>query len=151
MAQKAYSLSHTKWMCKHRIVFTPKYRRKVIYNQVRKDIGETLGKLCEHRGVEMIEGHLMPDHVHMLVAIPPKISVSSFMGYLKGKSSLMAFDRHANMKYKFGNRKFWAEGYYVSTVGLNEATIAKYIREQEAADIALDRLSVKEYGDPFIK
>ena len=151
MAQKAYSLSHTKWMCKHRIVFTPKYRRKVIYNQVRKDIGETLGKLCEHRGVEMIEGHLMPDHVHMLVAIPPKVSVSSFMGYLKGKSSPMVFDRHANMKYKFGNRKFWAEGYYVSTVGLNEATIAKYIREQEAADIALDRLSVKEYGDPFIK
>ena len=151
MAQKAYSLSHTKWMCKHRIVFTPKYRRKVIYNQVRKDIGETLGKLCEHRGVEMIEGHLMPDHVHMLVAIPPKISVSSFMGYLKGKSSPMVFDRHANMKYKFGNRKFWAEGHCVSTVGLNEATIAKYIREQEAADIALDRLSVKEYGDPFAK
>ena len=151
MAQKAYGLSHTKRMCKHRIVFTPKYRRKVIYNQVRKDIGETLGKLCEHRGVEMIEGHLMPDHVHMLVAIPPKISVSSFMGYLKGKSSPMVFDRHANMKYKFGNRKFWAEGHCVSTVGLNEATIAKYIREQEAADIALDRLSVKEYGDPFVK
>ena len=151
MAQKAYSLSHTKWMCKHRIVFTPKYRRKVIYNQVRKDIGETLGKLCEYKGVETIEGHLMPDHVHMLVAIPPKISVSSFMGYLKGKSSLMVFDRHADMKYKFGSRKFWAEGHCVSTVGLNEATIAKYIREQEAADIALDRLSVKEYGDPFAK
>ena len=151
MAQKAYSPSHTKWMCKHRIVFTPKYRRKVIYNQVRKDIGEILGKLCEHRGVEMIEGHLMPDHAHMPVAVPPKIGVSSFMGYLKGKSSLMAFDRHANMKYKFGNRKFWAEGRCVSTVGLNEATIEKYIREQEAADIALDRPSVKEYGDPFAK
>ena len=132
-------------------MFTPKYRRKVIYNQVRKDIGETLGKLCEHRGVEIIEGHLMPDHVHMLVAIPPKISVSSFMGYLKGKSSPMVFDRHANMRYKFGTRKFWAEGRCVSTVGLNEATIAKCMREQEAADIALDRLSVKGYGDPFAK
>ena len=99
----------------------------------------------------MIEGHLMPDHVHMPVARPPKISVSSFMGYLKGKSSLMIFDRHANMKYKFGNRKFWAEGHCVSTVGLNGATMAKCIREQEAADIALDRPSVKEYGDPFAK
>ena len=151
MAQKAYSLSHTKWMCKYHIVFTPKYRRKVIYNQVRKDIGEILRKLCEYKGVEVIEGRLMPDHVHMLVAVPPEISVSSFMGYLKGKSSLVIFDRHANMKYKFGNRKFWAEGHCVSTVGLNEATIAKYIREQEAADIALDRLSVKGHGDPFVK
>lgn len=151
MAQKAHGLSHAKWMCRHHIVFTPKYRRKVIYNQVRKDMGEILGRLCEHMGVEIIEGHLMPDHVHMLVAIPPKASVSSFMGYLKGKSSPMVFDRHANMKYKFGNRKFWAEGRCVSTVGLNEATIAKYIREQEAADIALDRLSVKEYGDPFVR
>lgn len=101
--------------------------------------------------MEIIEGHLMPDHVHILVIIPPKISVSSFMGYLKGKSALMVFDEHANLKYKFGNRRFWAEGYYVSTVGLNEATIAKYIREQEAADIALDRLIVKEYEDPFVK
>ena len=151
MAQKAYGLSHTKWMCKYHIVFTSKCRRKVIYNQVRKDIGEILRKLCEYKGIEIIEGHLMPDHVHMLVAIPPKISVSSFMGYLKGKSSLMIFDRHANMKYKFGNRKFWAEGHCVSTVGLNEATIAKYIREQEAADIALDRLSAKGHGDPFVK
>ena len=115
-------------MCKYHIVFTPKYRRKVIYNQIRKDIGEILRKLCEYKGVEIIEGHLMPDHVHMLVAIPPKYSVASVMGRLKGKSSLMIFDRHANLKYKFGNRKFWAEGYYVSTVGLNEATIAKYIR-----------------------
>ena len=149
MAQKAYSLSHTKWMCKYHVVFTPKYRRKVIYNQIRSDLGEIFRKLCRYKGIEIIEGHLMPDHVHMLLAIPPKYSVSSVMGYLKGKSSLMVFDRHANMKYKFGNRKFWAEGYYVSTVGLNEATIAKYIREQEKADIALDRLSVKEYEDPF--
>ena len=149
MAQKANSLSHTKWLCKYHIVFTPKYRRKVIYNQYRRDLGEILRMLCQWKGVEIIEGHLMPDHVHMLVSIPPKLSVSSFMGYLKGKSSLMMFDRHANLKYKFGNRKFWAEGYYVSTVGLNEKTIAKYIREQERADIALDRLSVKEYEDPF--
>ena len=151
MAQKAYCPSHAKWMCKHHIVFTPKYRRKIIYNQIRRDIGEILRRLCEYKGVEIIEGHLMPDHVHIPVGIPPKISVSSFMGYLKGKSALMVFDKHANLKYKFGNRRFWAEGYYVSTVGLNEATIAKYIREQEAADIALDRLSVKEYEDPFAK
>ena len=138
MANKAYSLSHTKWMCKYHIVFTPKYRRKAIYGQIRSDIGEILRRLCEHKGVEIIEGHLMPDHVHMLLAIPPKYSVSSVMGYLKGKSSLMIFDKHANLKYKFGNRRF-------------EAAIAKYIREQEAADIALDKLSVKEYSDPFKK
>ena len=114
MAQKAYSLSHTKWLCKYHIVFTPKYRRKVIYNQIRSDVGEILRRLCEYKGVEIIEGHLMPDHVHMLVAIPPKYSVSSVMGYLKGKSSLMIFDKHANLKYKFGNRKFWAEGYFLN-------------------------------------
>ena len=102
-----------------------------------------------NKGVEIIEGHLLPDHIHMLVSIPPKISVSSFMGYLKGKSALMIFDKHANLKYKFGNRHFWAEGYYVSTVGLNEATIKKYIQEQEKHDIAMDKLSVKEYEDPF--
>ncbi len=151
VAQKANSLSHTKWLCKYHIVFTPKYRRKVIYNQYRKTIGEIFRLLCKYKGVEILEGHLMPDHIHMLVSIPPKISVSSFMGYLKGKSSLMIFDRHANLKYKYGNRKFWAEGYYVSTVGLNEATIAKYIREQEKHDIAIDKLTTKEYEDPFNK
>ena len=112
---------------------------------------EIFRRLCSYKGVEIIEGHLMPDHVHMLVSIQPKMSVSSFMGYLKGKSSLMIFEKHGNLKYKFGNRKFWAEGYYVSTVGLNEATIAKYIREQEAHDQALDKLSVKEYDDPFAR
>ena len=146
MANTTNSLSHTKWMCKYHIVFTPKYRRKAIYKVSIKDI---LQQLCKYKGVEILEGHLMPDHVHMLVSIPPKISVSSFMGYLKGKSALMIFDKHANLKYKFGNRHFWAEGYYVSTVGLNEATIKKYIQEQEAHDIALDKLSVKEYEDPF--
>jgi putative transposase len=107
--------------------------------------------LCKYKGVEIIEGHMMPDHVHMLVAIPPRISVSSFMGYLKGKSALMMFERHANLKYKFGNRHFWAEGYYVSTVGLNEETIRKYIRDQEKQDMAKDKLSVKEYDDPFAR
>lgn len=149
MAKKAYSLAHTKWLCKYHIVFIPKYRRKIIYNQYRKDLAEILSNLCKYKGVEVIEGHLMTDHVHMLVAIPPKIAISSFMGYLKGKSALMMFDRHAKLKYKFGNRHFWAEGYYVSTVGLNEATIAKYIREQEMHDQAVDRLSVKEYENPF--
>lgn len=107
--------------------------------------------LCRYKGVEIIEGHLMSDHVHMLVMIPPKLSVSSFMGYLKGKLALMIFDRHANLKYKYGNRHFWVEGYYVSTVGLNDQTVAKYIREQEQHDIAMDKLSVKEYKDPFEK
>ena len=141
MAQKAYSLSHTKWMCKYHIVFTPKYRRKVIYNQIRSDIGEILRKLCEYKGIEIIEGHLMPDHVHVLLAIPPKYSVASVMGYLKGKSSLMIFDRHANLKYKFGNRKFWAEGHCVSTdrratgqdaLGLDEVRARAFRREPGA-------------------
>ena len=125
--------------------------QEVIYNKYREDLREILKMLCDWKGVEILEGHLMPDHIHMLVSIPPKISVSSFMGYLKGKSSLLMFDRHANLKYKYGNRKFWAEGYYVSTVGLNEATIRKYIREQENADIAQDKLSLKEYENPFDK
>ena len=143
------SLAHTKWECKYQIVFAPKYRRQVIYGKIKQDVGQMLRKLCEYKGVEIIEGHLMSDHVHMLVMIPPKLSVSSFMGYLKGKSALMIFDRHANLKYKYGNRHFWSEGYYVSTVGLNDQTVAKYIREQEGHDIAMDKLSVKEYQNPF--
>lgn len=149
MAQKTDSLAHTKWMCKYHIVFAPKYRRKVIYNQIRKDIGEIMQELCKYKGVEIVEGHMMADHIHMLLSIPPKYSVSSVMGYLKGKSALMIFERHANLKYKYGNRHFWCEGYYVSTVGLNEETIKKYIAEQEQRDQAVDRLSVKEYKDPF--
>lgn len=149
MANIRDSLSHTKWLCKYHIVFTPKYRRKAIYGQYKKSIGQILRQLCNYKGVEIIEGHLMIDHIHMLVSIPPKYSVSQFMGYLKGKSSLMIFDRHANLKYKFGNRHFWAEGYYVSTVGLNEATIKKYIQEQESHDIAMDKLNMKEWEDPF--
>ncbi|MBQ7883382.1 MAG: IS200/IS605 family transposase [Phascolarctobacterium sp.] len=149
MANKTNELSHTKWLCKYHIVFTPKYRRKIIFNQYRESLIEFFKRLCSYKGVEIIEGHMMPDHVHLLVSIPPKIAVSTFVGYLKGKSALMMFDKHANLKYKFGNRHFWAEGYYVSTVGLNEATIKKYIEEQEKHDIALDKLSVREYEDPF--
>ena len=149
MANQTNSLAHTKWMCKYHIVFTPKYRRKAIYNQYRPDLRDIIKTLCKYKGVEIIEGHMMADHVHLLLSIPPKMSVSSFMGYLKGKSALMIFDKHANLKYKYGNRHFWAEGYYVSTVGLNEATIQKYIQDQDKHDIALDKLSVKEYEDPF--
>ena len=149
MAQKAHGLSHTKWMCKYHIVFTPKYRRKVIYNQIRSDIGEILGKLCEYKGIEIIEGHLMPDHVHVLLAIPPKYSVASVMGYLKGKSSLMIFDRHANLKYKYGNRHFWARGYYVDTVGRNKKQIQEYIKNQLTEDQIADQLGMKELVDPF--
>lgn len=149
MANKTNELSNTKWLCKYHIVFTPKYRRKIIFNQYREDLVEMFKRLCSYKGVEIIEGHMMPDHVHLLVSIPPKIVVSTFVGYLKGKSALMMFGKHANLKYKFGNRRFWAEGYYVSTVGLNEATIKKYIAEQEKHDIALDKLSVREYEDPF--
>ena len=149
MAKKENALAYTKWMCKYHIVFTPKYRRKMIYNQYREDVREIIKQLCSYKGVEILGGNVMSDHVHILVSIPPKMSVSSFMGYLKGKSALMMFDRHANLKYKFGNRHFWSEGYYVSTVGLNEAVIKKYIQDQEKYDIAMDKLSVKEYEDPF--
>ena len=130
-------------------MITPKYRRKIIYNEIKEDIVEILKDLCKWKGVEIIEGNARIDHVHMLVSIPPKVSVSNFMGYLKGKSAMMIFDRHANLKYKFGNRHFWSRGYYVSTVGLNEATIAKYVREQEQHDQMIDRISVKEDEDPF--
>jgi len=136
-------------MCKYHIVFTPKYRRLIIYKQIKKDIQAIIRDLSKWKGVEIIEGSMMPDHVHLLVSIPPKISVSSFLGYLKGKSAMMIFDRHANLKYKFGNRHFWATGYFVSTVGLNEATIAKYVREQQTNDQMNDKVSVKEVEDPF--
>ena len=143
------SLAHTKWECKYHIVFAPKYRRKVFYGEKRVEIGKILRMLCDWKKIEIVEAEVCKDHVHMLVMIPPKLSVSSFMGYLKGKFALMIFDRHANLKYKFGNRHFWSEGYYVSTVGLNEATIKKYIQDQEKYDIMQDKLSVKEYEDPF--
>ena len=152
MAKKANddsSLSHTRWNCKYHIVFIPKYRRKAIYGKLRADIGQILRQLCEYKCVEILEAHAMSDHIHMLVTIPPKLAVSNFMGYLKGKSTLMIFERHANLKYKYGNRNFWAKGYYVSTVGLNKETVAEYIRNQEQEDMMKDKLTSKEYKDPF--
>jgi len=143
------SLAHTKWNCKYHIVFAPKYRRKEIYGQLKKDIGEILRKLCEQKGVEIIEAEACADHIHMLVSIPPHISISQYMGYLKGKSSLMIFDRHANLKYKYGSRHFWCRGYYVDTVGRNKKVIAEYIRNQLEEDNASDQISFKEYIDPF--
>src|SRR5699024_5145588 len=149
MAIKLNSLAQTKWVCKYHIAFIPKYRRKVIFNQYRRDLREYIRLLCKQKAEAITEGHMMPDPVHLFESIPPKLSVSHFMGYLKGKSALMMFDRHANLKYKYGNRPFWAEGYYVSTVGLNESTIKKYIRDQEKHDIAMDKLTSVEYSDPF--
>lgn len=143
------SLSHTKWNCKYHIVFAPKYRRQIIYGKIKEDIGKILRQLCSMKGVEIHEAEACPDHIHMLVSIPPSLSVSQFMGYLKGKSSLMIFDRHANMKYRYGNRHFWCRGYYVDTVGRNEKRIAEYIKEQLQEDIAVDQISFKEYLDPF--
>lgn len=143
------SLSHTRWNCKYHIVFIPKYRRKEIFGKLRSDIGQIIRQLCSYKGVEIIEAHAMPDHIHMLVRIPPKIAVSNFMGYLKGKSSLMIFERHANLKYKYGNRNFWAKGFFVSTVGLDTKKIQEYIRDQEKEDMIQDNLSSKEYKDPF--
>ena len=143
------SLSHTRWNCKYHIVFAPKYRRQIIYGKIKNDIGKILRTLCERKGVEIIEAEACSDHIHMLVSISPKISISSFMGYLKGKSSLMIFDRHANLKYKYGNRKFWAEGYYVDTVGKNKKVIEEYIKKQLQEDIATDQIVMKEFVDPF--
>lgn len=143
------SLSHTRWNCKFHIVFIPKYRRKAIYGKLRIDIGVIIRQLCAYKDVEIMEAHAMPDHIHMLVKIPPKIAVSSFMGYLKGKSSLIIFERHANLKYKYGNRNFWAKGFYVTTVGFDTEKVKACIRDQEKADMMLDSLSSKEYKDPF--
>ena len=143
------SSAHSKYRCQYHIVFAPKYRRQAIYGQIKKDIGEILRKLCEQKGVEIIAAEACVDHIHMLVKIPPKLSVSSFMGYLKGKSSLMIFDEHANLKYNYGSRHFWSEGYYVSTVGLNKKTVQNYIRNQELEDQLQDKRSLKEYKDPF--
>ena len=143
------SLSHTKWECKYHIVFAPKYRRKEIFGKLKIDIGQILRQLCKQKEVEVLEAHACVDHIHMLVSIPPKLSVSGFMGYLKGKSSLMIFERHANLKYRYGNRHFWCKGYYVSTVGRNKKVIENYIREQEREDMMKDQISIKEYIDPF--
>ena len=144
-----HSLSHSKWNCKYHIVFAPKYRRQVVYGQLKADIGKILRTLCEEKKVNIIEAEACPDHIHMLVEIPPNISVAQFMGYLKEKSSLMIFDRHANLKYKYGNRHFWYRGYYVDTVGKNKKAIEEYIRNQLTEDIANDQITLKEHIDPF--
>ena len=143
------SLAHTTWDCKYHIVFAPKYRRQIIYGKYRASIGKILRELCERKGVEIIEANACPDHIHMLVRIPPKMSSSSFVGYLKGKSSLMIFDKHAHLKYRYGNRKFWCRGYYVNTVGRNREKIQQYIREQLREDYVADQLSLFEEYDPF--
>ena len=143
------SLSHTTWECKYHLVFAPKYRRQVIYGQIKADVAEILSMLCKRKGIEIIEAECCKDHIHMLVRIPPKYSVSEIMGYLKGKSSLMIFEKHANLKYKYGNRHFWARGYYVDTVGRNKKAIQEYIQNQLKEDELADQLSIKEYFDPF--
>ena len=143
------SLAHTKWNCKYHVVFAPKYRRKVFYNEKRVAIRDIIRTLCQWKGVEIIEGEVCPDHIHMLVEIPPSISVSSFVGYLKGKSTLMIFERHANLKYKYGNRHFWCRGYYVDTVGKNAKKIQEYIQNQLKEDLEYDQMTLKEYIDPF--
>ena len=143
------SLSHTRLECKYHIVFAPKFRRKVAYGQLKQDIANILSTLCKRKGVEIIEAEICPDHVHMLVRIPPSMSVSSFVGYLKGKSTLMIFERHANLKYKYGNRHFWCRGYYVDTVGKNAKKIQEYIQNQLKEDLEYDQMTLKEYIDPF--
>ena len=141
--------AHSTYRCQYHIVFAPKYRRKVIYGKLREDIGQILRKLCEQKGVEIIEANAMPDHIHMLVSVPPYLSIAQFMGYIKGKSTLMIFDRHANLKYKYGSRHFWCRGYYVDTVGRNEKVIREYIKNQTEEDYMQDQMSLKEFMDPF--
>ena len=130
---------------KYHIVFAPKYRRQVIYKDIKADVGQILGSLCRRKGIEIIEAECCPDHIHMLVRIPPKYSVSEIVGYLKGKSSLMIFEKHANLKYKYGNRHFWCRGYYVDTVGKNTAAIKEYIQNQLKEDLEYDQMSLVEY------
>ena len=146
-----FSLAHTRWKCQYHIVFTPKYHRKIIYGALREDIGKILRELCDKKHIEIIEAHAMPDHIHMLVSIPPNEKGSEFMGYLKGKSTIIIFERYAHMKYKVGNRHFWSRGYYVSTVGGNKQAVQKYIQNQETEDLISNQISMVEYYDPFKK
>lgn len=143
------SLAHSKWNCKYHIVFAPKYRRQIGYKQISADIGQIIRALCARKGIEILEAVAMPDRIHLYVKIPPKYSVSEVMGYLKGKSSLMIFDRHANVRYKYGNRHFWCRGYYEDTVGRNEKAIQEYVRNQLQEDVAADQIRLKEFTDPF--
>ena len=141
--------AHSSYRCEYHVVFAPKYRRKVVYGEIKKNIGEILRKLCNEMKVEIIEAEACPDHIHMLVSIPPYMSVAQFVGTLKSKSALMIFDRHANLKYKYGNRNFWCRGYYVDTIGKNEKMIKDYIRNQLEEDYTSDQISFKEFQDPF--
>ena len=149
MKNEIQHLSHSSYRCQYHIVFAPKNRRKEIYGKLRADIGEIIRKLCNEKKVELLEAEACPDHIHILVSIPPYLSVAQFMGYLKSKSALMIFDRHANLKYKYGQRNFWARGYFVDTVGKNEKAIRDYIRNQLEEDFMKDQISIKEYMDPF--
>lgn len=149
MKNEVKHTAHSSYRCEYHVVFAPKYRRKIIYNEIKKDIGEILRKLCNEMKVEIIEAEACPDNIHMLVSIPPYMSVAQFMGTLKSKSALMIFDRHANLKYKYGNRNFWCRGYYVDTVGKNEKMIKEYIRRQLEEDYTSDQISLKEFTDPF--
>ena len=149
MPSDVNSLAHTKWNCKYHIVFAPKYRRKIIYGELKAEIGQILRQLCEWKQIRILEAEICPDHVHMLVEIPPKISVSGFVGFLKGKSSLMIHERHGNLKYKYGNRSFWCRGYFVDTAGKNAKRIREYIQNQLKEDQLHDQMTLKEYQDPF--
>ena len=151
MKNEIKKLEHSSYRCQYHIVFAPKYRRKVIYGELKADIGKILRKLCNEKKVEIIEAEACSDHIHMLVSIPPYLSISQFMGYIKSKSALMIFDRHANLKYKYGNRHFWATGYFVDTVGKNEKIIKEYIRNQLQEDYIADQIGIEEYIDPFKK
>ena len=141
--------AHSTYRCEYHVVFAPKYRRKEIHGQLKKDIGEIIRKLCNEKKVEIIEAEACHDHIHMLVSVPPYISIAQFMGFLKGKSTLMIFDRHANLKYRYGKRSFWCRGYYVDTVGRNERVIQEYIKKQLDEDRTQDQISMSEYIDPF--
>lgn len=143
------SLAHTSWECKYHVVFAPKYRRQAIYGEIKMEIGAMLRELCRRKEVEIIEAEACKDHIHMLISVPPKLSIASLIGYLKGKTTLMIFERHANLKYKYGNRVFWCTGYYVSTVGKNKKVIENYIRNQLKEDMITDQITIKEYNDPF--
>ena len=143
------SLAHTKWNCKYHIVFAPKYRRQVFYGEKRREVGEILRKLCEWKGIAIIEAEVCPDHIHMLLEIPPKMSVSGVVGYLKGKSSLMIYEKFGNLKFKYRNREFWCRGYYVDTAGKNAAKIKEYIKHQLDEDKMGDQLKIPFKDDPF--
>ena len=149
MSKDDKSLAHTKWNCKYHIVFAPKYRRMVVYGKLRAEVGRILRELCERKGVEILEATACPDHIHMLVSIPPKMAVSEFVGYLKGKSSLIIFERHSNLKYKYGNRVFWCRGYYVSTVGNNKSAVYRYVENQLKEDELGEQLTFNN-TDPFM-